>query len=318
MAIESARYVDGGGFNPALLVTVGLCRVATLVRQEKRLLRAVFKRRPFLESRVFRGYTPTGSDVFVAAWMKSGTNWLMQLCQQVACRGAAEFEHIHELVAWPEVRMHGLVPLRDDTPRRKAPTGLRVIKTHLPADYVPQHADAKYLAVARDPKEVVVSSFHFIPPLFGLEGRTTAEAWVDMFLGPDCGGTRWAEHVASWWALRDRANVDVLSFRAMKEDLEGHADRVAKAMGVELTHEERARVLERSSFEYMKNHERKFAPPRMPFAKAGAGPAMIRRGSAGASDELLSADQQAAIDRHCRAELQRLGSDFPYDDWFGA
>ena len=39
---------------------------------------------------------------------------------------------------------------------------------------------------------------------------------------------------------------------------------------------------------------------------------MVRRGESGGSEELLSRQQQAAIDRLCQAELLRLGSDFPY------
>ena len=64
----------------------------------------------------------------------------------------------------------------------------------------------------------------------------------------------------------------------------------------------------------MKEHESQFAPPRMPFVKERA--AMIRRGEAGASDEMLSRAQQIAIDEMSRAELDRLGSSFPYETAF--
>ena len=40
-------------------------------------------------------------------------------------------------------------------------------------------------------------------------------------------------------------------------------------------------------------------PPRVPFVKKGA--AMIRRGEVGASDEMLSREQQIAIDERARA-----------------
>ncbi|MCI5167722.1 MAG: hypothetical protein D3903_16935 [Candidatus Electrothrix sp. GM3_4] len=56
------------------------------------------------KSRSFAGYTPTVHDVFVATFAKSGTNWMMQIAQQISSLGAAEFDHIHDLVAWPNVR----------------------------------------------------------------------------------------------------------------------------------------------------------------------------------------------------------------------
>jgi hypothetical protein len=43
---------------------------------------------------------------------------------------------------------------------------------------------------------------------------------------------------------------------------------------------------------------------------------MIRKGQSGASSELLTLEQQRRIDDYCRAELKRLGSDFPYDEMF--
>jgi len=42
---------------------------------------------------------------------------------------------------------------------------------------------------------------------------------------------------------------------------------------------------------------------------------MVRRGAQGGSSELLSLEQQRRIDDYCRAELRRLGSDFPYEEF---
>src|SRR5215471_4515279 len=46
----------------------------------------------------FPNYEPGEHDVLVCAYFKSGTNWTMQIATQIAYRGAAEFEHIHDLV----------------------------------------------------------------------------------------------------------------------------------------------------------------------------------------------------------------------------
>jgi hypothetical protein len=77
-----------------------------------------------------------------------------------------------------------------------------------------------------------------------------------------------------------------------------------------------AALLPMLSFAYMQAHESQFAPPLFPGMKEAERPLMVRRGKSGASDELLSRSQQAAIDRLCRAELTRLGSDFPYAEMF--
>ena len=45
---------------------------------------------------------------------------------------------------------------------------------------------------------------------------------------------------------------------------------------------------------------------------------MVRSGTSGASSALLSSAQQKQIDDYCRADLARLGCDFPYDEVYGA
>ena len=42
---------------------------------------------------------------------------------------------------------------------------------------------------------------------------------------------------------------------------------------------------------------------------------MMRKGTQSSSSELLSPEQQERIDRHFMAELKRLGSDFPYEEF---
>ena len=68
----------------------------------------------------------------------AATNWVMQIAYQIAMRGRGEFAHIHDVVPWPDfARQDLVVPLSDDTARKAAPTGLRVIKTHLAWDRIP-------------------------------------------------------------------------------------------------------------------------------------------------------------------------------------
>jgi hypothetical protein len=83
------------------------------------------------KTRSFAGYEPTAQDVFIATFAKSGTNWMMQIAQQIAYYGAAEFEHIHDLVPWPDVPFPRIrASLKDPTIAERSPSGLRIIKTH--------------------------------------------------------------------------------------------------------------------------------------------------------------------------------------------
>lgn len=269
--------------------------------------------------KAFAGYHPSAHDVIVCSYFKAGTTWTLQMATQIAFRGRAEFDNIHHAVPWPDVPIppmaRHIIPLADPSPAARSPTGLRVIKTHLSRSHVPFVPEARYIVVTRDPKDCCVSGYLFLQALALGPLMPTVAHWVDYMLSSRF-TPPWPEHLASYWALRHERNVLLLTYEEMKQDHAGAVRKIAQFMGVDLAPTELAAIVEQSSFAAMKNAVGKFEPGRVvPWAKAGA---MVRRGVSGGSNELLTPEQQRRIDDHCRAELKRLGCDFPYDAAFGA
>lgn len=266
----------------------------------------------------FGDYAPQGSDVVVCSYFKSGTNWAMHTAYQVAERGAGDFEDMLDVAPWvdcPEQRT--TVQLRDPRPLARSRTGHRVIKTHARAQFVPYNAQAKYIAVVRDPKEVVVSGYHFFGSMLFGSLMPSVETWVRHCTSEEAFFHPWPEFTAGYWAWRERPNVLFLTYNEMLDDPVGVIRRIAGLMQVDLGEDEIARVRELTGFEHMKRIDHKFYPGEVsPFARPGG--QMIRSGKGGNSGELLSLDQQRRIDDWCREGLRRLGSDFPYDRMFGA
>jgi hypothetical protein len=270
-------------------------------------------------ARAFDDYTPTRSDVIVCSFFKSGTTWLLQMTTQIAYRGQAEFENIHHAVPWPDVPMPAMarrmIPLADPSPVANSPTGLRVIKTHLPRASVPFLPQARYVACVRDPKDVCVSGYHFMKALVYGPLAPSVERWVK-FMFSDRFHYSWAEHLAGYWAVRNEPNVLFLTYEGMRKDHAGTVSKLAELMGVQLAADELRSVIHQSSFEEMRRADGKFEPGQiLPWTQARA---MMRAGKSGHSSELLTTAQQHFIDDYCRAELARLGCDFPYDEAFGA
>jgi hypothetical protein len=268
----------------------------------------------------FKGYEPTEHDVFVVTYVKSGTNWMMQLVHQLLFHGRGDYEHIHCVVAWPDTDMMGplkgyAIPLRDPRVWQASPEDKRVIKTHFRWEDVPYSPKAKYVIVIRDPKDVFVSSYHF----FVKDGplsftNMSVAAFLELFLSDHffMGGS-WASTTATYWAQRDKPNVLICSFKEMRRDLAGSVARVASFLGVAASPDLLGKVTELSSFNYMKTIDDKFSTGKfLAFVRPAP---MMRKGTEGGSSELLSPAQAKRIDEYFMAELKRLGSDFPYEEF---
>jgi hypothetical protein len=266
----------------------------------------------------FGDYPPTPHDVFACVYFKSGTNWLMQIALQTIHRGAARFEHVHDVVPWPDSPARAYaVPLTDEAAWRNCPTGYRVIKTHLDSAKVPFSPEAHYICVVRDPKDVCVSAYLFLRAEVLGPMMPSVENFVHYFLSASFQFSPWAVYVNGYWRMRDRDNVLFMTYEEMRQDLAAAVRRIGALLGIDLTQQEIDSVVRQSSFDHMKSIEHKFETGMIvPWAKPQG--AMIRRGRVRGSSELLTPPLQRRIDDHFRAELKRLGCDFPYDEAFGS
>lgn len=264
----------------------------------------------------FKKYVPDEHDVIVATYAKSGTNWMMQIAHQLLFHGKGEFNHIHDVVPWPDSpRPLGkyAIPLEDPAVWMASPEKKRVIKTHLNWELIPYAESARYIAVIRDPKDVFVSNYFFAKALGGA-AIPSLETWYRLFVSENfpLGGS-WAVNAAGYWAQRQRPNVLVLSFKSMKCDLKGTVRRVAEFLDVRVADDVLESVCVQAGFAHMKAMDSKFSVWKMtPWSAHGT---MVRKGAQGGSSELLSADQQRHLDQYFMRELKRLGCDLPYDEF---
>jgi hypothetical protein len=296
------------------ITLIPLLRLIDLCGATQPLLRSVgwLGSRPRVWRRRWGNYIPDARDVIVGSYPKSGTTWGLQIAQQIVSRGKAEYGHIHDVVAWPDmVTPDYAIELDNPGPALANATGMRVIKTHCPWPTIPYSPDAHYILIVRDPKDVFTSSYPFIKGAALGPLMPSVANFYRFFLSPHFLVGGWAAHAHGYASARDRPNVLFLSFKEMKQDLARTIARVADHLGVSLEPDELIRIQKNCSFDEMKAQSEKFDPgAQTPFSTLGT--PLVRRGRQGGSDEMISPDQQREIDATFIAQLRTLGSDLDY------
>lgn len=196
-------------------------------------------------------FQPKETDVFISPYGKSGTTWLQQIIHGLRTRGAMDFEEITAAAPWLERAYDLGIDL-------KAPQvgGLRAFKSHLNWEDIPK--GGKYICSLRNPKDVLVSFYHYFEGWWFEKGAISMEDFArEFFIGCDPNRTYWY-HLASWWQQRDNPDVLLLSFEEMRINLPQTVATVAGFIGIKLDNELFEVVVRQSSIEFMKANKEKF------------------------------------------------------------
>lgn len=243
-------------------------------------------------------FTPRPDDVFIVTYPRSGTTWLQMILYQLTTDGEVSFPHIAEFCPWFErsVRSARGFELRPSP---------RLFKSHLPYRKIPMGA-GKYIYVARNGKDVALSYYHLECRYDGYEG--TFDEFFELFLKGKTNFGNWFKHVKGWWQRRNDLNVLFLTYEQLKGDFDETLRRIAEFCGWELSPEKLDRVRQRSSFEFMKQHEQKFDPALETLWEQGVQlKSFLRNGRVGEGATTLSDEQSARFEKTYNDRLGKLG-----------
>jgi hypothetical protein len=233
-------------------------------------------------------FDPRPGDVYLASYARSGTTWLQMILYQLTTDGNMDFEHITQRIPYFE---RALMQGRDLN-RLPSP---RIFKTHLRYDYLPK-GPYKRIYIARNGKDVLVSCYYFF--LAHSQFKGSFDQFFRRFMAGNVQPGSWFRHVAEWSAHAADPNVLFLRYEDLVSDFELTLKRIAGFLGLPLSEEKRAFVAERSSFQFMKQHEDKFGFLQEVLLEQGfTGEGFIRQGKTGAGKEHLSPAQEAAFDQ---------------------
>jgi Sulfotransferase domain len=233
-------------------------------------------------------FRPRPDDIFIASYPRSGTTWMQMIVYQMTSGGDMDFQHVSAVCPWFERSTYS----GKDLESLPSP---RIFKTHL-RHYLLPRQPCRYIYVMRDGRDVAISLFHFYRSHFGFVG--TFSEFFNMFLRGKVEGGSWFSHVAGWLAHRDDPNVLLLRYEDLARDLESSVDAIARFCGITLPAGGMPRILERSSFAFMKQHESRFDHTTEHLWERGVQQgAFLRTGKIGEGLKDLSRQQQELFDR---------------------
>ncbi len=183
-------------------------------------------------------------DLFLVSYPKSGTTWTKRILWLLANNGMEQDKIIDEIIPRIEAE-EGLNNANNlDSPR--------YITSHLPYALMPRVSGsrAKYIYIARNPKDCVVSGYHFYSNLMIYSGSW--ENYLSNFMQGVVPFGDWFTHVLdSYEASLESENILFIKYEDMKQDLAAVVATIARFLDASLEPTLLERILEQSGFAAM-------------------------------------------------------------------
>jgi len=247
-------------------------------------------------------YKPDDDDLFVVTFPKNGTTWMLYVMLQLYEKSLVKDEESGK----------DLYATLDFIGAEKTKEYLspRLIKSHFLFNLVPKNAQTKYIFMARNPKDTVVSYYYHT---IGFQLYDYADGKFDDFFEWFMDGKHdfgdYFEMVPTWWEeSKKNKNIHFLLFEDFKTNFEGELLKVAEFVGPEkrdklLANDKEMvkKIAKKSDVKAMqkdKLFDMKIRPKDLPF---------IRKGIIGDWKNVLNEKQSKVIDKR----LKEAGKKFP-------
>ncbi|ETE61148.1 Amine sulfotransferase, partial [Ophiophagus hannah] len=114
----------------------------------------------------------------------------------------------------------------------------------------------RIIYVFRNPKDVLVSLYHFHKISVILETPKDFDTFLEKFLAGKVGHSLWLDHIEGWCTHKDDFNILFLSYEEMKRDLRSSVLKICNFLGKELSEKEVDDVVDKATFDNMKMDSR--------------------------------------------------------------
>nr|XP_042910405.1 sulfotransferase 1E1 isoform X2 [Parasteatoda tepidariorum] len=197
-------------------------------------------------------YEPRPDDLFITTYPKCGATWVQNIVACIHQEGSPFSSALEFFNNAPFLEMSGAEAARI----MKRPGA---IKTHLPIDVIPWFSQAKYIYVARNPKDCCVSFYHHTKNFTGYKFKNGSfDDYFELFMKGEVDYGDYFDSLISWYERRNDPNVLFITYEQLKEDIKRNVLKIANFMGseykemLEKNETMLKDVIKHSSFEFMK------------------------------------------------------------------
>ncbi|XP_070589503.1 amine sulfotransferase-like [Erythrolamprus reginae] len=243
-------------------------------------------------------------DIFLITYPKSGTVWTQNILSLIFYEGhrdGTENITVIERIPWLEYNI-----FKTDLTKLPSP---RVICSHLPYYLVPKglrNKRTKIIYVFRNPKDVLVSMYHFHKISVTLETPKDFDTFMEKFLAGKVGNSLWLDHIEGWYTHKDDFNILFLSYEEMKRDLRSSVLKICNFLGKELSEKVVDDVVHKATFDSMRADSRvnyRFIPSdQIDFSKGD----FLRKGIVGDWKNIMTVAQSERFDHVFKERMEKL------------
>ncbi|XP_030590301.1 cytosolic sulfotransferase 3-like [Archocentrus centrarchus] len=200
-------------------------------------------------------------DILIATYPKAGTTWVSYILDLLYFGNMGLDRQtsipLYDRVPFLEICVPFL-PSGTDL-ADKLPTTPRLIKTHLPVQFVPKsfwEQQCRIVYVARNAKDNAVSFFHFNRMNLGQPDPGDWSTFLQEFMEGKRVFGSWYDHVNGWWEKKQTySNLHYMFYEDLIEDYRREIDGLCSFLGLSPSAEEKERVRASVTFDSMKQNK---------------------------------------------------------------